>query len=292
MWMFLASVTQDGPGAVAPAPADLDTYLAPPAQGIQIHMGPFDVEPFSEQYFCEIRRVPEAAGLKVGALEHLSSPAGHHFNAFALLLEPEDGEIVGPCDEVWANATMAFSSPIYASQTDRFIGHFPEGVAGEMPSEWVLLEYHTLNSGDDVAQAEVYFNAYERPEYQHLANGLYGNNTAIELDPGEQEVVSATCPIEVDMELFVLTSHSHQLNQRFEVLLDGEIIYSDDDWASPELMVLSDDPISLKAGDELTWRCHYDNTTDQTVEYGPKSTDEMCMLAGVYYPDQGFQICR
>ena len=114
---------------------------------------------------------------------------------------------------------------------------------------------------------------------------------AIELDPGEQEVVSATCPIEVDMELFVLTSHSHQLNQRFEVLLDGEIIYSDDDWASPELMVLSDDPISLKAGDELTWRCHYDNTTDQTVYAGLGTADEMCFDFLVVTPAEAQSQC-
>lgn len=288
----LSCVAADPPGEVLPRPDNVPVNLDAPADGIQITMGPYAVDPYTEEYLCEIQHVPEAEGLKVGALEHLTAPVGHHFNVFALLLEPEDGEMSGPCSEVWDNATMAFSSPVYASQTDSFRGDFPDGVAAEMPSAWFLLEYHVLNSGPGVETAKVFLNAYASDDWEHLANGLYGNNTSIELDPGETEVVTQVCPIEVDMELFVLTSHSHALNRKFEVLLDGEVIYESTDWDSPELMVLTDEPLSLRAGDELEWRCHYDNDTDDTVTYGPESDDEMCMLAGVYYPDQGFQICR
>ena len=283
--LTLSSVNPD-------ASAVASVHLDPPDHGIQIHMGPFEVEPYSERYLCEIVRVPEAAKMKVGALEHLSSPAGHHFNAFALLVDPEGGEQVGDCWDLWAQVPMALSSPVYASQTASFEGSFPEGVAAEMPSEWLLLEYHMLNSTQEVAQAEVFLNAYEAREWEVLANGLYGNNTDIHLEPGDSEVVSATCPIEVEMELFVLASHMHDLGKRFEVLLDGEVVYKTEDWAAPELLMMSEDPLALSPGDELEWRCYYENDTDQVVRYGAESSDEMCMLAGVYFPDQGFQVCR
>jgi len=71
----------------------------------------------------------------------------------------------------------------------------------------------------------------------------------------------------------------------------GELVYSNDDWTSPELAFFTDNPISVPAGSGFEFRCSFENTGDSAVSYGYETSDEMCMMVGVYYPDDGFKVC-
>jgi hypothetical protein len=48
--------------------------------------------------------------------------------------------------------------------------------------------------------------------------------------------------------------------------------------------VLPLDGMMVKAGAKLDYFCDYRNTESRTVYQGPRSSDEMCMLIGSYYP--------
>ena len=164
----------------------------------------------------------------------------------------------------------------------------------------MLVKYHAVNPTAEAVVAEAKLNAYavDRDQVDAYANGIYGNNTAIEISPGASPTFARSCYVEHDIEVVVIGSHFHRLGTRFEVwLLDdageaSELVYENEDWESPELSFYTDAPISVPAGGGFEYRCSYENDTDRVVEYGDASTDEMCMFAAVYYPDQGFLPCR
>ena len=37
----------------------------------------------------------------------------------------------------------------------------------------------------------------------------------------------------------------------------------------------------MKKGEGFRFQCEYDNTTDDVLTFGPKATDEMCILFGI-----------
>jgi hypothetical protein len=41
----------------------------------------------------------------------------------------------------------------------------------------------------------------------------------------------------------------------------------------------------------FTYQCDWTNTTDQTVQFGESALDEMCIIAGYYYPSRGIIDC-
>ncbi|MCB9742333.1 MAG: hypothetical protein H6740_07035 [Alphaproteobacteria bacterium] len=286
--------------APAGPPGLLDgATLDPPESGLQLSVGPVEYAPYTEQYLCALMPVGNDRTLNIVALEHQGSPITHHFNAY-LIGEPVDGVIQGDCEDVWDEVSMGLSSPVYASQTLSFRGDFPEGVAGQVPTgQSVLLEYHGLNPFPEPRVAEALLNIHtaERSEIDHFANGLYGSNANINLAPGERKILSKDCYVDVDMNLFVFGSHAHQMLEYFEIYtLDtlghlGERVYFSDDWQTP-LLDIREEPVFVPRGGGLQFRCAYHNVSDNTVRYGDTSTDEMCMMAGVYWPDDGFKFCR
>jgi len=270
-----------------------------PEQGFQLHAGPFVVPAYDEVYHCVIAEIDAPLGTLVQSLEHRASDTVHHFNVWGLQEEPEGGAMAGDCDDLWSETNMALSSPLYASQTTEFEGSLPEGVAAELPARWVLMEVHTLNPTAEPLWAEAWLNvnAIDPADVEHLANGLYGSNADLRMEPGDEIIATQRCYVDVDMEIIVLGSHYHQLGKRFEIWKLGEddepsaLVYESEDYTSPELLFLTEDPIHLDAGSGFEWRCFYENTTDSVVDYGPDSSDEMCMMVGIYYPDDGFKIC-
>lgn len=314
MWTFLlACVAPDpaGPGDTShdtspgdsaagdTAPVDEGVTLEPPELGVQLGIGPLEVPPGEERYLCKTMRLPNDAPLDVIALEHAASGSAHHFNIWGLLAGPEDTE--GDCDEVWSQTSMQLASPLYGSQDPTFYGAFPDGVAASLPADQlVLLELHVINATTEPLSAEALFNAYAAAPgtIDTYANGIFGSIDDIYVPPHGEATVSADCRIDRDVEVFVLGSHFHSHGRLFEIrLLDaqgepGEVVYQNTDPDSPELSIFSDDPIHIPAGSGFHYSCTYENPTDVPIEEGEGADDEMCMMAAVYYPDQGFLWCQ
>lgn len=85
-----------------PAPSGVD--LAAPERGVQLEIGPFELEAHTETYWCKITRLPNEQPLDIVALEHQASPSAHHFNVWGLAVAP-DVDVEGPCDQVWAHTS-------------------------------------------------------------------------------------------------------------------------------------------------------------------------------------------
>jgi hypothetical protein len=273
--------------------------LAAPENGIQLGIGPVTLEPYQELYWCKTMRLPNTEPLDVIALEHQVTTGAHHYNVWGLLGGPEDLE--APCDEIWAETSMSLGSPLYASQEPTFYGEFPEGVAASLPpSLLVLQELHFINTTDAPKEVTGTINIHTAPEGSELiyANGLFGSNNDLLLPPNETTVLTQNCKVPVDIEVFVLGSHFHSRGKKFEIrVLDkagnpSELVYTSTDYSSPLLDIRADNPISIKAGGGFSYSCTFENTTDAPIEDGENSDQEMCMMVGIYYPDQGFLMCE
>jgi hypothetical protein len=67
---------------------------------------------------------------------------------------------------------------------------------------------------------------------------------------------------------------------------DGELdaIYENESWEEIPVKAFSPN-LEVRAGSRLEWACDYENTGSDDVYQGPRSTDEMCMLIGSFYPN-------
>jgi hypothetical protein len=88
--------------------------------------------------------------------------------------------------------------------------------------------------------------------------------------------------------VFKLTRHTHKWGTEFPVSFaggesDGELIYSSPNYEDPDFFF--EEPVLVQAGEGFEWTCNYNNTTESTLRFGVKATDEMCILFGqIYHP--------
>ena len=88
--------------------------------------------------------------------------------------------------------------------------------------------------------------------------------------------------------LFQLFSHAHQLMSRFDVeFYNGEtgqtqLIYTALDYEHPPILEL-DPPLTITNGQSIISRATYYNDTDDYVNFGLLSTDEMMIVFGLIY---------
>ena len=65
---------------------------------------------------------------------------------------------------------------------------------------------------------------------------------------------------------------------------DGKLIYIAYDWEHPPILRF-DSPLILEWGDCFRLEATYDNMTDEEVNFGLLSTDEIMILFGISYRD-------
>jgi len=88
---------------------------------------------------------------------------------------------------------------------------------------------------------------------------------------------------------FQIFSHAHEHMLEFQVRIvggnrDGELIYIAYDWEHPPILEL-DPPLYLDIDQGLELEATYFNWTDDTLEFGLLSEDEMMILFGYYYKE-------
>jgi Copper type II ascorbate-dependent monooxygenase, C-terminal domain len=151
-------------------------------------------------------------------------------------------------------------------------------------------DHHVLNTGNDTTNMYGKFDVYLKnaAAVPFPTNQLNCLNMGINLPPHSETEVTATCIVPYDLDLVGLASHAHQHLVLFETrLFDGtntlpDPIYTSSDWDSPEMINLEQNPLRLKAGQGLTFTCHYRNNEDVTVDYGRSVDSEMCATMNIF----------
>ena len=277
--------------------------LPKPVNGVQFHLGPFDVPPRFERELFSMVALENDEDLFVERFEVSMQTGSHHFllytfndempadfvpppDRFRELRDPQGTYILGTV------VTMAYHLPIVGSQWPFFDFSFPPGVALKLPRNALLdLNSHYINRTDQTNTDEVYANLHfadpTEVEYEAQIFGL--SNFDISLPAGKVTTLREEYRFRERRHVMQLMSHAHEQMVEFRVEImggarDGELVYIAYDWEHPPILEL-DPPLVLEPGQGFRVEATYDNQTDRELNFGFLSEDELMILFGFYYVD-------
>jgi hypothetical protein len=290
--------SQDADHEAPPAPSAADALLAapPPGQGVQYAMTTA-IEPGAEVEHCRFVQAPPA-GLLVNHDAVRFTAGSHHVLLYETPYDgiptvTRDGTPVDTRDvfDCSAGATNDWdvTKLIAGSQNGQgqSMLEFPEGIALRVrPSTVLLINAHYINTGDEPIQPELRINLYTVAERDLRAEGdlLFFYNPFIRAEVGERSRARMRCPIDHDITLTNAQSHMHARGAGYAAMIEGsEAFYTGDRWQDVPVRSF-DEGLQVRAGQRLDYYCEYENTGDSDVYQGLRTSDEMCMLIGSYYP--------
>lgn len=273
-----------------------DTASEPVGEVITVGIDSITVQPGRERQVCRTINVPGDTPLDIVRFESKMRGISHHFNLYKVIDETRfdpatPGETaVKDCSPA-AEQLRGDAAYIYGSATPDRVMETPPGVAFRLePGQRLILEYHAINYTLDPIEAGVdisMFAAAPEVEVAHHADIMWFANWGFLLPPGQETSSTKRCSVPYDVEIFGLMSHFHELGTHFKieaVTAEGtRVVYEDDDWAHPKYEAF-DPPLTLKAGESLSWTCTWNNTRTEWVRPDKGSKDEMCMVFAAAYP--------
>ena len=276
--------------------------LEPPAagQGVQFSMET-SVAPGAEVEHCKFVEVG-SDDLWVNRDEVRFTEGSHHFllygtNYDTIPTENRDGEPVDTsgvfdCTEGvqvdWE--VTGFLGGSQNSKGDSAIT-FPPGVAMEIEAGSVLLmNAHYINVLEEEIRPEVFINLHTIPEAEVETEGgiLFWYNPFIRVGANSQASVRAGCTLAADVNVVALQSHMHRRGVDFVAEVPGAAsdmnpLYTTDQWENVSSRVF-EPALRIEQGTKVEYECRYENTEARDVYQGFTTKDEMCVLAGTYYP--------
>jgi hypothetical protein len=291
-----ASAGCDSASDTEPVPGD--ELLAPPAvgQGHQYSMTTV-IDPGVEAEYCKFVRAP-AEGMYIHSDQVRFTAGSHHFLLYQTPYEaiPEAKEDGTPVDTSGVfdcsdgpSADWLITKLIGGSQNgtgDAVLG-FPPGVAMKVPPNAVLLmNAHYINASDQAIEPKVRINLYTAPEDEVTTEGdiLFLYNPLIHVPANGSARARWRCPVNSDITLVNVQSHMHQRGVGFAGMIAGkDPFYTNDRWEDVPAKIF-EGGLNVSAGSHLDYYCDYQNHEARDVYQGPRSTDEMCMLIGSFYP--------
>ena len=284
-----------------------------PENGMQIHLPPFSVPPNFERELFYYVEIDTPDYLYVNRITTTMSPGSHHFIVYTF---DDVAQNNLPSEGVYRDIRnfdgstnpgvlfqMQFHKFISGTQTRLYDYSFPDGVALKIdPTFGFDLNSHYANYTNDTITGEVYNNFYfaDPSEVEHVADILGLIKQDIELPPNQQTTLDTTFWIEdlsrEPINIFQLLSHAHKHNTEFNVYKVNqnednyrELIYVSYDWEHPPLMRY-DPPMVLNLDHGLELEATYYNDTDEEINFGLLSTDEMMILFGLFYTGEQLEV--
>jgi len=165
---------------------------------------------------------------------------------------------------------------------------FPPGVAMKVrPNAVLLMNAHYVNATNEPLTPEVRVNMYTIPEAEVKTEGdiLFLYNPFIYAAANGVGRARMQCPIHTDITIQNVQSHMHARGVGYEARIMGEAtpFYTNTAWEGVPVKDFGEG-LKVKAGSFFDYHCDYKNAGSNDIFQGPRSTDEMCMLIGSYYP--------
>jgi hypothetical protein len=161
---------------------------------------------------------------------------------------------------------------------------FPDGI-GVHIGGIAMINVHYVNSSDEPLTTDVSIKFDTMPADQVTQEGdiLFLYNPLISVPANSSARAHWRCPVYSDITISNVQSHMHRRGVAYEARVDGNApFYTSSHWENVPVNAL--EGFTVKAGSKLDYHCDYQNSEARQVYQGPRSTDEMCMLIGSYYP--------
>jgi hypothetical protein len=295
--MTAFSACADGEdGESRPAPAS--ELLAPPpsGQGVQFTMLT-TLEPGQEAEHCQFVQAPPET-LFIQRDEVRFTAGSHHVLLYEtdydqVPTHKEDGTPVdtGGVFDCSSGATDGFrvTKMVSASQNGNGDGSlsYPAGIALRVrPSAVLLMNAHYVNPGTESRRPEIRINLHSVPadEVEQEGDILFLYNPLIAVAPGTRSRARMRCPVHRDITLVNAQTHMHRRGIATRASVEGSApFYETERWEDVPVEHFAEG-LQIEAGARLDFHCDYQNDELRSVVQGPRSTDEMCVLFGAYYP--------
>lgn len=273
--------------------------LAPPpvGEGVQFSMS-HTIAPGVEGEWCKFVVAPTDDDLWVSHNQTRYTDGSHHFLLYeteydVIPTEKEDGTVVDTsgvfdCSDGASNG-WRITRVIGGSQngTGETILAFPEGVALRVRAGAVLLmNAHYLNATGEPLEPQIRINLWTRPAESITTPGdvLFLYNPFIRVPARGQARARYRCPVHTDITVTTVQSHMHARGVGYSAqLVGGRPFFETDAWTDVPTGVF-EQGLQVPAGSTFDYHCDYDNPEARDVYQGPRTTDEMCMLVGTFYP--------
>ena len=286
----------------APDPPPAASLLDPPAEGrgVQLRMST-TIEAGVEAEHCQLFRAPPE-GLAIQRDEVRFTAGSHHVLVYLTPYQelptvdergvPFDPALPTDCSD-GPTASFRVTSLVGGSQNAKgdSMVDFPAGVAMRVPGNAVLLvNAHYVNASAEAIEPEVRVNLHSVPESEVETEGglLFWYDLFVRVDAHGAGRATMSCPLANAVRLGNAQSHMHARGVDYQAALlapDGTRtpIYDNDSWANVPVKTWADG-LEVPAQSRIEFRCDYMNNGDATVWQGARSTDEMCMFLGSYWP--------
>ncbi len=164
---------------------------------------------------------------------------------------------------------------------------FPDGVAMRVaPGAVLLMNAHYLNATDGDLEPIAAINLWTRPAAEVTTEGdlLFLYNPFIKVPASGTGRARWRCPVHQDITIANVQSHMHRRGVGYSAAVTGAAaFYENDRWEGVPVKRF-EGGMTVSAGSTLDYACDYENREARDVYQGPRTTDEMCMLIGSYYP--------
>jgi len=264
---------------------DVDAGTAPPAEGFRIQSPSITIEAGQEVTYCYYTtiNIPRAMGVK--RWSSTMTPGSHHLILYFQNHGKPDGTIDQECGGVGGGAN---NIPVwtYSAQTPTSQAVMPAGIGMQVDQgQQAYVQMHYFNASDAaiVANVTVDAEAYAAAETFTPAAAYVTYNTNINVPANSTGMAQGTCTVPAGAKFFQLSTHAHKHATLTRVTDGGSMVFESMEWEHPGARLWTAAPFFSFAG-PLTYRCEYNNTTNQPVREGDSAaTDEMCMAVGYYF---------
>ena len=304
MWTrALTSLTLLAALTGAPSAEARHPRLRKPARGFQMRMGEFTIPPGGEREVCEPRVTPNKQPIDVSGFD-LRMPAGsHHFVLWEYLGNDTNPDhfpqgIVNSVGCIGVGPPGAFSvnGDLFGMQTARARLRFPRGIAVRLEANArVFLNAHIRNfSAIEPLTPEIVFNVRRarKGTVKHRAQNLIvGNSLDINIPAHSGASLTSDWFAPADLNVVQLSTHQHKRGTHTLVRHidaggnDLGQLFEANDWEHPGEKWFVRPTFRLRKGEGLRFTCEWNNPDDHVVRYGVTTNDEMCFVAGYFYPD-------
>ncbi len=261
---------------------------AKPAIGMQIATQAVTLTAGQETYQCWSFSVPSSAAIALRSIEpHVPTKGVHHY---AIYTNSQAITNAGP----YECSTMGPTWGLVSGGGVNTPGvTFPDGTAMTLPAgEQIVFQLHLLNpSTESVTVPAAYVNLVGTDETDLQAVGLLIAGTLnIDIPPQSTDLtVTGGCKAPFAMaHIFDTFPHMHQLGKRITASVtpagaSTPTMLSDQTWNFQDQGLYSVTG-SAAMNDQVTVSCTYDNPTNNDVQFGLSTNNEMCINVLYYYP--------
>lgn len=282
-------------GGGTPPPDALVLAPPPPGEGVQLHIGPFDVPQGAEIQRNFYLKLPSDVDVDINRIQVAMREGSHHLNMFKTDKESQPDHAEDDFTQLNFEKYELFAG----NQNPAMDWSLPAGVGIRMKArQQLVIQSHYVNATTQKTpgKAEARINLWFAKPGQTMAllGTLFANNRRINIPPRSSVSFSQWFIWKRDVKIAAMTGHFHSRGKRFYVARwngasETEALYESKNWEEPPFRTFGEG-IPIAAGTGIRFTTDFVNNSDLNITFGPRvEVNEHANLFLYFYPADASQ---